>query len=78
MKPRRVAAIDIGSNSIKLAVAEAGGDCLNVILQQRTRVRLGESLSEKFLSPEAAEKSAAVVRRFRAIAESCGAETIVA
>lgn len=78
MKPQRIAAIDIGSNSIKLAVAEASGDCLNVILQQRERVRLGETLREKFLSPEAVEKSAVVVERFRAIAESCGAETIIA
>jgi exopolyphosphatase/guanosine-5'-triphosphate,3'-diphosphate pyrophosphatase len=78
MKPQRIAAIDIGSNSIKLAVAEASGERLNVILQQRERVRLGETLREKFLSPEAVEKSAVVVGRFRAIAESFSAETIIA
>lgn len=78
MKPRRIAAVDIGSNSIKLVVAEASGDCLNIILQQRERVRLGETLREKFLSPEAVEKSAAVVARFCGIVESYDAETIIA
>lgn len=78
MKTRTIAAIDIGSNSIKLAVAEAGGDCLNFIFQERERVRMGDTLREKLLSPEAVEKSAAAVLTFRAIAESLQAETIIA
>lgn len=80
--PPRIAAIDIGSNSIKLAVADAAGagtDSLNLCVQQRERVRSASAARRgKFLSPETIEKSAVVVRKFRAIAESLGAETIIA
>jgi exopolyphosphatase/guanosine-5'-triphosphate,3'-diphosphate pyrophosphatase len=78
MKTRTLAAIDIGSNSVKLAVAVAADDSLKFILQERERVRLGEALREKFLSPEAIEKSAAAVGKFRAIAENLKSETIIA
>jgi len=78
MQPRKIAAIDIGSNSIKLAVAEASGDFLNFVFRERERIRMGDTLREKFLSPETIEKSAAAVQTFRAIAESFQAETIVA
>lgn len=79
MKTETIAAIDIGSNSIKIAVAEAGGsDSLNIILQERERVRMGDGLREKFLSPGAIGKSVAVVRKFRAIAENRKAGTIIA
>jgi exopolyphosphatase/guanosine-5'-triphosphate,3'-diphosphate pyrophosphatase len=78
MKTRTLAAIDIGSNSVKLAVAVAAGDSLKFILQERERVRLGEALREKFLSPAAIEKAAAAVRKFRAIAENLKSETIIA
>ena len=78
MNPQIVAAIDIGSNSVKIAVAEISGDSLNFIRQQRERVRLDKILREKFLSPESIEKSAAAVEKFRSIAENLRAETIIA
>jgi len=78
MKSQTIAAIDIGSNSIKLAVAEASGGSLNFIFQERERVRMGDGLREKFLSPEVIEKSAAAVEMFRSTARSLRAETIIA
>jgi exopolyphosphatase / guanosine-5'-triphosphate,3'-diphosphate pyrophosphatase len=79
MKNQTVAAIDIGSNSIKLAVVQAAAsDSFTVILQERERVRLGETLRERFLSPEAIEKSAAAIAKFRSMAESRDAQTIIA
>jgi len=78
MKPQIIAAIDIGSNSVKLAVAEISGDSLSFIRQERERVRLDKILREKFLSPEAVEKSAVAVQKFRSIAENLQAETIIA
>lgn len=79
MKTERLAAIDIGSNSIKIAVAEAcGSDSLNIILQERERVRMGDTLREKFLTPEVIRKSARVVKKFRALAENHEAGTIIA
>jgi exopolyphosphatase/guanosine-5'-triphosphate,3'-diphosphate pyrophosphatase len=78
MKTERLAAIDIGSNSIKIAVAETRRDSLNIILQERERVRMGDSLREKFLAPEVIRKSAAIVRKFREIAENHKAGKIIA
>lgn len=80
MKKQRLAAIDIGSNSIKLAVVEAtAADSFTVILQERERVRLGqETLRNKYLSPEAIARSAEAIAKFRMIAENRDAETIIA
>jgi exopolyphosphatase/guanosine-5'-triphosphate,3'-diphosphate pyrophosphatase len=79
MKTQKLAAIDIGSNSIKLAVIEAAAsDSFTVILQERERVRLGESLKMRFIPPEAIQKSAEAIARFRSIAENRGVNSILA
>lgn len=80
MKNQRLAAIDIGSNSIKLAIIEAAAsDSFTVILQERERVRLGqETLRNKFLSEEAIARSAEAIAKFRSIAENREVEKIIA
>lgn len=80
MKTHKIAAIDIGSNSIKLAVIEAAAsDSFTVLLQERERVRLGqETLHKKFLSAEAIARSVEAIARFKAIADSRRVETILA
>jgi exopolyphosphatase/guanosine-5'-triphosphate,3'-diphosphate pyrophosphatase len=80
MKTHKIAAIDIGSNSIKLAIIEAAAsDSFTVLLQERERVRLGqETLRKRLLSPEAIARSAEAIGRFRSIADSRRVETIVA
>lgn len=80
MKTQKIAAIDIGSNSLKLAIVEAAAsDSFTVILQDRERVRLGhETLRNKFLSPEAVNLSADAISKFRSIAESRSVESIIA
>lgn len=80
MKNQRLAAIDIGSNSIKLAIIEASAsDSFTVILQDRERVRLGqETLRNKLLSDEAIARSAEAIAKFCTIAENREAETILA
>src|ERR1700759_303003 len=79
MKNQRIAAIDIGSNSIKLAVIEAGAsDSFTVLMQERARVRLGQgTLRSHFLPPEAISRSAEAIAKFRSIAESPEVETIL-
>ncbi len=71
MKTQRLAAIDIGSNSLKLAVMEAAAsDSFTIISQDRERVRLGqETLQNKYLSPQAIDSSADAISRFKSIAE---------
>ncbi len=80
MKTQKIAAIDIGSNSIKLAIIEAAAsDSFTVILQERERVRLGqETLRKKFLSPEAIARSTDAIAKFCSIAESRRVDTIIA
>lgn len=80
MKTQTVAAIDIGSNSLKLAIVKAAAsDSFTVVLQERERVRLGhETLKTHRLSAEAINLSADAIAKFRSIAESRGADVIIA
>ncbi len=79
MKTQKLAAIDIGSNSIKLAIIEAAAsDSFTIILQERERVRLGETLKSRFISAEAVQKSADAIAKFRSIAESRQVDKILA
>ena len=80
MKNQKLAAIDIGSNSLKLVIVEAAAsDSFTVILQDRERVRLGhETLRNKLLSTEAINLSAETIAKFRSIAESREVDSIIA
>jgi len=80
MKTQIIAAIDIGSNSLKLAIIQAAAsDSFTVILQERERVRLGrETLQNKFLSKEAINLSADAITRFASIARSRNVDSIIA
>ena len=76
----RLAAIDIGSNSIKVVVVEAAGrDSFNVLASDREVVRLGqETLVYKHISDAAMLRAVDCLKRFRSLAEAHGAEQIVA
>jgi exopolyphosphatase / guanosine-5'-triphosphate,3'-diphosphate pyrophosphatase len=76
----KLAAIDIGSNSIKLAVVDAAAsDSFAVLAREKDVVRLAhETLREGHLSPSAIERAANTIKRFRSMAEARGAETIIA
>lgn len=79
-QPRIIAAIDIGSNSLKLAIVEAraSGD-FTIIRQARERLRLGqETLQTRRLSDEATKLAAAAIERFRLAAEQHGAGAVIA
>jgi exopolyphosphatase/guanosine-5'-triphosphate,3'-diphosphate pyrophosphatase len=80
MKTQTIAAIDIGSNSLKLAIVEAAAsDSFTVILQERERLSLGrQTLQNKFLSKEAISLSADAIAKFRSIAESRQCDSIIA
>jgi exopolyphosphatase/guanosine-5'-triphosphate,3'-diphosphate pyrophosphatase len=76
----RLAAIDIGSNSIKLVVVEAAAaDSFAVLAREKEVVRLGhDTLREGYLAPAAIERAADCVKRFRSIARARGAGTVLA
>jgi exopolyphosphatase/guanosine-5'-triphosphate,3'-diphosphate pyrophosphatase len=76
----KIAAIDVGSNSIKLVVVDAAAsDSLAVLAREKDTVRLGQdTLRQGRLSPAAIERAADCIKRFRSIAEARGAEGIFA
>lgn len=76
----KLAAIDIGSNSIKLVIVDAAAsDSFAVLAREKEAVRLGHNtLREKHLSGETIERAADCIKRFRSIAEARGAERVVA
>jgi len=75
----KLAAIDIGSNSIKLAVADAvGSDSFAVLTREKDVVRLGhETLRKGRLSRAAIDRAIGSIQRFKTIADTHRADAIV-
>jgi exopolyphosphatase/guanosine-5'-triphosphate,3'-diphosphate pyrophosphatase len=76
----RVAAIDLGTNSFHMLVAEVGPDGhLEPLVQEKEMLRLGDVVSRHGSIPEtAADQVVATVRRFRLLAEAAGAVEVLA
>src|SRR5829696_568160 len=76
----KLAAIDIGSNSIKLAVADAADShSFAVVTREKDVIRLGhETLRKGRLSRTAIDRAITCIQRFKTIAETHQAGTIVA
>ncbi len=75
-----IAAIDIGTNSIRLEVVRVEEDhSLTTLTQQKQTVRLGEGeFSDGRMTPAAIERGALVCARFADVARGFGAEEIIA
>lgn len=80
MKKPRLAAIDIGTNSIRCIVVEAGGrGGFRVLDDEKATVRLGEGLTATGrISPAAQERACEALVRMRKINEGLGCQDIVA
>lgn len=76
----KIAAIDIGSNSIKLAVAEAAGsELFAVVTREKDVIRLGhETLRKGHLSRPAIDRAITCLQRFKTIAEAHQPKAIIA
>jgi len=76
----KIAAVDIGSNSIHLVVVEANArGTFRLLDREKEMVRLGaETLSEGRLSRRAMERGLETLRRYRQIADSRGVEKVIA
>jgi exopolyphosphatase/guanosine-5'-triphosphate,3'-diphosphate pyrophosphatase len=78
---RRVAAVDIGTNSARLLVADLDGhgrDAKLVTVDRRTRItRLGQAVDrDRLLHPDAIERTVAVLREYRGVIDDLGAEHV--
>lgn len=71
------AAVDIGSNSVRLKIARAQRGKLREIYEDREVTRLGESVFQSgFLSPKAMADTVKVLRRFHRIAQKHGTDVV--
>lgn len=69
------AAVDIGSNSVRLSIGEVRGGRIHVLHQDREVTRLGEGVFRNgILEPQAMAHTIKVLRRFRKATERFGAE----
>src|SRR3954471_616291 len=72
------AAVDIGSNSVRLSVGEVRSGRIHVLHQDREVTRLGEGVFRNgLLEPQAVAHTIKVLQRFRKATERFGAEQIV-
>ena len=71
------AAVDIGSNSVRLKISRLASHRLVEIYEDREVTRLGESVFRSgFLSPEAIALTVKVLRRFHRAAQRAGADSV--
>src|SRR3984957_8686697 len=71
------AAVDIGSNSVRLKVARLTKHHLTEIHEDREVTRLGDSVFRSgFLSPDAIANTVKVLRRFHRAVQRTGAESV--
>ena len=72
----KLAAMDLGTNSFHLVVAEvAGADRFTVLTKDKEVVRLGTSGKEmKHITPEAMDRALKALKRFRKVADSFDAK----
>jgi exopolyphosphatase/guanosine-5'-triphosphate,3'-diphosphate pyrophosphatase len=77
--PKTLAAIDVGSNSIKLLVARAEADGrMRVLAREKAMVRLGhETLRTGRLSEEAIAAGVAAIARYAGLARAAEAERVL-
>lgn len=76
----KIAAIDLGSNSVHMIVVETGrAGAFQVIGREKEMVRLGaRTLHKGRLSAAAMERGLEVLRKYKRLADSVGAEKILA
>jgi exopolyphosphatase / guanosine-5'-triphosphate,3'-diphosphate pyrophosphatase len=76
----RIAALDLGTNSFHLLIADVHPDgSFTPLAREKEMLRLGDSVSrEGFIPPEAADVAVATVRRMKMLAEAADATEIVA
>jgi exopolyphosphatase/guanosine-5'-triphosphate,3'-diphosphate pyrophosphatase len=73
----RVAAIDIGTNSVLLLVAERRGDALVALDERATITRLGKGVDRtRELAPEAVERTLACLREYGDAARALGVDRV--
>lgn len=72
-----VAAIDCGTNSIRLLIAEIEGDAKTDLLREMRVVRLGQGVDETgTLAPEAVERTLEACREYGGVIDAMGVDVV--
>ena len=74
----RIAALDLGTNSFHLLIADVHPTGASRRWPEEGDVRLGDSVSRGFIPPDAADVAVATVRRMKMLAEAADVTEIVA
>ncbi|HEX4459549.1 MAG TPA: hypothetical protein VIA18_16325 [Polyangia bacterium] len=75
----KIAALDVGTNSIHLLIARVGADGqVEPLDRAKEMVRLGDSAFKGVIAPDAFARATECIRRFRAQAERAGVDAIIA
>lgn len=74
----RIAAIDIGTNSTRLLVADVSGERVQVVETKLITTRLGEGLSERVLLPRAVERTLEAIKFYYLESLRLGAGQVIA
>src|SRR5262245_49199114 len=75
---KRVASIDIGTNSVLLLIAEARDGAIAPLVERATITRLGQDVDEtRRLAPEAIERTLACLERYAEDLRACAPEEVL-
>ena len=76
----RIAALDLGSNSFHMVVADVHADgTFSPTIREKEMLRLGEEVTrDGVISEASADAAVACIRRFRKLAEAAGATEVQA
>jgi exopolyphosphatase/guanosine-5'-triphosphate,3'-diphosphate pyrophosphatase len=75
----KIAALDVGTNSIHLLIARVGADGqVEPLDRAKEMVRLGDSAFKGVIAPDAFARATECIRRFRAQAERAGVDAVIA
>ena len=77
-RPARIAALDLGSNSFHLLVADVGSDgTITPVLRHKEMLRLGDTVARTGAIGDRGDEVVASLRRLKAMADSASAEQVV-
>jgi exopolyphosphatase/guanosine-5'-triphosphate,3'-diphosphate pyrophosphatase len=75
----KIAALDVGTNSIHLLIARVGADGqVEPLDRAKEMVRLGDSAFKGVIAPDAFARATECIRRYRAQAERAGVDAVIA
>jgi exopolyphosphatase/guanosine-5'-triphosphate,3'-diphosphate pyrophosphatase len=75
----KIAAVDVGTNSLHLLIARVGADgILEPLTREKEMVRLGDSAFKGLIAPETVARAVETLRKFRESADRVGCDALIA